>query len=78
MLCDLVKGELYLNVHAFTVPAAPDITPFDSFFRIAGGATVSGFAGNWHSETWTSNDSQLPLWDVEDFDFVIDDLDGWC
>jgi uncharacterized delta-60 repeat protein len=76
LLCDLVKGELLLDVQAFTVPAAPDIIPFHRFFQVAGGATVSGFAENWNSDAWTSGHSRLPLWDVEDFDFVIDDLDG--
>ena len=47
LFCDLVKGELFLDVQAFTVPAAPDIIPFDTFFHVAGGATVSGFAENW-------------------------------
>jgi hypothetical protein len=76
LFCDLVKGELFLDVQAFTVPPAPDIIPFDTFFHVAGGATVSGFAENWDSDAWTTRYSQLPLWDVEDFDFVIDDLDG--
>ena len=76
LFCDLVKGELFLDVQAFTVPAAPDIIPFDKFFQVAGGATVSGFAENWNSDAWTSSHSWLPLWDVEDFDFVIDELDG--
>ena len=75
LFCDLVKGELFLDVEAFTVPAAPDIIPFDTFFHVAGGATVSGYAENWSSEAWTSRFSRVPLWDVEDFDFVIDDLD---
>lgn len=47
LFCDLVKGDLFLDVEAFTVPAAPDIIPFDTFFHVAGGATVSGFAENW-------------------------------
>jgi uncharacterized delta-60 repeat protein len=76
LFCDLVKGDLFLDVQAFTVPAAPDIVPFDTFFHVAGGATVSGFAENWNSDAWTTHYSQLPLWRVEDFDFVIDDLDG--
>jgi hypothetical protein len=71
-----VKGELFLDVQAFTVPAAPDIIPFDTFFHVAGGATVSGFALNWNSDAWTTHYSQLPLWNIEDFDFVINDLDG--
>ena len=62
LFCDLVKGELFLDVQAFTVPAAPDIIPFDTFFHVAGGATVSGYAENWSSEAWTTRYSQLPLW----------------
>jgi uncharacterized delta-60 repeat protein len=76
LFCDLVKGELFLDVQAFTVPAAPDIIPFDTFFHVAGGATVSGFAENWNSDAWTTRYSQHPLWTVEHFEFVIDDLDG--
>jgi uncharacterized delta-60 repeat protein len=76
LFCDLVKGELFLDVQAFTVPPAPDIIPFNIFFHVAGGATVSGYAENWHSEAWTPDYSRFPLWRVEDFDFVIDDLDG--
>jgi uncharacterized delta-60 repeat protein len=76
LFCDLVKGELFLDVQAFTVPAAPDIIPFDTFFHVAGGATVSGFAENWDSDAWTPRYSQHPLWTVEHFEFVIDDLDG--
>ena len=76
LFCDLVKGELFLDVRAFTVPAAPDIIPFDTFFHVAGGATVSGFAENWDSDAWTTRYSQHPLWTVEMFEFVIDDLDG--
>lgn len=30
LFCDLVKGDLFLDVEAFTVPAAPDIIPFDT------------------------------------------------
>ncbi len=76
LFCDLVKGELFLDVVAFTVPAAPDIIPFDTFFHVAGGVTLSGFAENWDSDAWTTRYSHLPLWRVEDFDFVIDALEG--
>ena len=37
---------------------------------------MSGFAENWSSEAWTTRYSQHPLWTVEMFEFVIDDLDG--
>ena len=76
LFCDLIKGELFLDVHGFTVPPAPDIIPFDTFFHVAGGATVNGYAENWSSEAWTTRYSQRQLWSVEDFDFVIDSLEG--
>ena len=74
LLCDLVKGELFLDVQAFTVPASPDIEPFDTFFHVAGGITVVGYADNWNSDAWTTHYSQLPLWTVGDFDFQIEPL----
>ena len=62
LFCNLVKGDLFLDVQAFTVPAAPDIIPFNTFFHVAGGATVSGFAENWNS------DAGLEPADVADLD----------
>ena len=76
LVCDLIKGEIYLDVRAFTVPAAPNITPFDTFYHVAGGATLIGFAGSWDSSASTAAFSRTPLWTVEDFDFFIDDLNG--
>ena len=76
LLCDLIKGELFLNVAAFTVPPAPDIIPFNVFFQVAGRARVNGYAENWSSDAWSTHYSQRRLWTVEDFDFVIDELDG--
>ena len=74
--CDLIKGHLDFEVEAFTVPPPPDIEPFNRFFRVAGGATVIGNALSWDSEAWSRFDSRVPLWEVEDFDFVVEDLDG--
>ena len=74
--CDLIKGQLDFEVEAFTVPPPPDIEPFNRFFRVAGGATVIGNALSWDSEAWSRFDSRVPLWEVEDFDFVVEDLDG--
>lgn len=76
LTCDLVKGELRFEVQAFTVPAAPNVLPFNTFFHVAGGATLRGFRGSWDSSTWTPPYSQVPIWTVEDFDFVIEELDG--
>jgi uncharacterized delta-60 repeat protein len=74
LLCDLIKGELFLDVQAFTVPPAPDITPFDTFFHVGGGITVVGYADNWNSDAWTTHFSQLPLWSIGDFNFQIEPL----
>ena len=74
LICDLIKGELFLDVHAFTVPAAPDIIPFDTFFHVAGGITVVGYADNWNSDAWSTYFSQLPLWTIGDFNFEIEPL----
>ena len=83
--CDVLKGELHLDVHAFTVPAdtdpGSDTLPFGTFFRVAGGATGGGFQGHWGSRIWTDGTSQFPLWHEEprstagsgiDFDFILD------
>ena len=74
LLCDLVKGELFLDVQAFTVPPAPDITPFDTFFHVGGGITVVGYADNWNSDAWTTHYSQVPVWTIGDFTFQIEPL----
>jgi uncharacterized delta-60 repeat protein len=76
LVCDLIKGELSLNIAAFTVPPAPDIIPFNVFFQVAGRARVNGYAENWSSDASSASFSRRPLWTVEDFDFVIDELDG--
>ena len=76
LLCDLIKGELFVNVAAFTVPPPPDVTPFDVFFQVAGRARVNGYAENWSSDAYSTSYSQQRFWTVEDFDFVIDELDG--
>jgi uncharacterized delta-60 repeat protein len=84
--CDVLKGELHLDVHAFTVPAFdpadPDTQRFGTFFRVAGGATGGGFHEHWGSRIWTDSKSQFRLWDEEprstagtgiDFDFILDE-----
>ncbi len=49
-VCDFIKGQLSLDVKAFTVPAAPDIIPFETFFHVSGGATLFGSVGAWNRE----------------------------
>ena len=80
--CDLIKGELYLDVQAFTDD--PD-TQKITFFRTAGGASLNGGASanssigpriSWLSSAWNETFSRAPLWTTEDFDFVADDFNG--
>ena len=60
---------------AFTVPASP-FTTFDYFYTLGGSAELTGIAGSWHSRASTAAFSQDKLWDIEDFEFDIEDLDG--
>lgn len=68
LLCELIKGELRLDVRADTATR--------SFFHTAGGATLSGYAENWNSEVWNYRFSRTPLWAPEDFDFVAEFGEG--
>ena len=80
--CDLIKGEVSLDVHAFTDdPNTEKIT----FFRTAGGASLNGGASanssigpriSWLSSAWNEALSRTPLWTTEDFDFVASDFNG--
>lgn len=77
LACDTILAEVYLNVEAFKVPEIIDESnPFEVFFRVAGGATLMGIAGSWDSNASTARESRVPLWDVENFDFTIDALEG--
>ncbi len=71
--CPLVEAETFVWLQAYTVP--PEPVPVDTFFSLAGGATLTGFAENWDSTAWTPRYSRRELWNVEDFDFAIEDLD---
>jgi uncharacterized delta-60 repeat protein len=73
--CDSIKAEFYVEVQAFTLDATPEVE-FDTFFHVAGGATLSGIAGSWHSSARPAPFSREPLWSVEDFDFTIESLNG--
>jgi hypothetical protein len=74
--CDMINADLFFQAQAFTVPAAPDITPFNVFFDLGGSAALTGLAGSWNSEATTAAFSMVPLWSVENFDFVIEPLEG--
>jgi hypothetical protein len=74
--CDMINADLFFQAQAFTVPAAPDITPFNVFFDLGGSAALTGLAGSWNSEATTAAFSMVPLWTVENFDFTIEPLQG--
>ena len=63
---DLISGELYLEVHAYTTSR--------SFFHTAGGATVTGTATRWVPEVWNYRFSRTPLWSEGDFQFDTSDF----
>ncbi len=80
--CDLIKGEVSLDVQAFTND--PD-TQKITFFRTAGGASLNGGASanssigpriSWLSSAWNETFSRTPLWTTEDFDFFAFDFKG--
>ena len=80
--CDLIKGEVYLDVQAFTDD--PN-TPKTIFFRTAGGATVNGGAVpnavneagvSWITSAWNEAFSRTPLWTTENFNFATQNFNG--
>jgi uncharacterized delta-60 repeat protein len=75
LFCDAISAQVLLEARAFTVPAAP-FTEFDTFFVLGGGAQLTGIAGSWDSRAYTSPFSQIKLWDIEDFVFTIDEING--
>lgn len=72
--CDLLRGEVYLDVQAYTdTPGEPR----EIFFRTAGRATLTGSA----NDTWATNTpneafSRTPLWVPDDFEFAAVDFKG--
>jgi uncharacterized delta-60 repeat protein len=61
--CDFIRGELNLEVKAFTGNT--------EFFHISGIATVSGFAQNWRPSARTVIGSSVPFWSIDDFEFPV-------
>jgi uncharacterized delta-60 repeat protein len=74
ILCDMVSAQLIIDVSGFTVPAAP-FDSFDYFYTLAGSAELTGIAGSWDSRATTALHSRRKLWDIEDFEFTIDEID---
>ena len=74
LLCDLVKGMIYLDVRAITPPDTNQEVPSRTFFHVGGGAQINGYAGSWDAYVWNDRAARTPLWSVEDFDFLTDAL----
>ena len=75
LLCDAVSARLFLEVRAFTVPAAP-FDQFDYFYTLGGSAELTGIAGSWDSRANTGAFSRRKLWSIEDFEFDIESIDN--
>jgi uncharacterized delta-60 repeat protein len=75
LLCDAISAQVFLEVEAFTVPAAP-FDSFDYFYTLGGSAELTGIAGSWDSRAHTAAFSQEKLWDIQDFTFTIDEING--
>ncbi len=75
ILCDMISARLFIDVTGFTVPAAP-FDRFDTFYKLAGSAELTGIAGSWDSRATTAAFSQHKLWSIEDFEFTIDEIEG--
>lgn len=75
LLCEAISAQIFFMAEAFTVPASP-FTAFDYFYVLGGSAEVTGIAGSWHSRAGTAAFSHEKLWDIGDFEFDIQSLDG--
>ncbi len=71
--CDLIKGDIFLDVKAYSGPeGAPQVV----FFRTAGGAMINGSAGAWLDHAWSTAQSRTPLWDSQDFVTTREEFNG--
>jgi uncharacterized delta-60 repeat protein len=75
LFCDAISAQIFFMAQAFTVPASP-FTAFDYFYTLGGSAELTGIAGSWHSRASTAAFSHDKLWDIEDFEFDIEELEG--
>jgi len=75
LVCDAISAQVFLEVKAFTVPAPP-FEAFDYFYILGGAAELTGIAGSWDSRAHTAAFSQERFWDIEDFTFDIEEIEG--
>lgn len=75
VFCDLIRGEVHLDVKAYTSdPGDPMVT----FYRTAGGAMLDGSAIDFGfvADAWSEADARVPLWTLAAFDVTRDDFNG--
>ena len=67
----VIDASLTFDVEAVDNTGSPT-----TFFRLAGGIELDGFAESWEDHAWTDAVSSVPLWEKEDFQITIADLNG--
>jgi uncharacterized delta-60 repeat protein len=67
--CPLIDTSLSFDVEAINTD--PESA---TFYRLAGGFELDGFAESWEDHAWTDAVSRVPLWDKEDFQLTIADV----
>lgn len=69
--CPLIDASLSFDVEAINTDSTQA-----TFFRVAGGMELDGYAESWENQAWTDKASVVPFWDKGDFQVTIDDLGG--
>ena len=69
--CPVIDASLSFDVQAVDNTGSPT-----TFFRLAGGIELDGFAESWEDHAWTDAVSLVPLWEKEDFQITIADFNG--
>ena len=69
--CPLIDASLSFDLEAINTDSTPA-----TFFRVAGGIELDGYAESWENQAWTDSVSVAPFWDKGDFQVTIADLGG--
>lgn len=64
--CPVIDASLSFDVEALDADASAS-----TFFRLAGGIELDGFAESWEDHAWTDAVSMAPLWDKEQFKVTV-------
>jgi uncharacterized delta-60 repeat protein len=69
--CPVIDASLTFDVEAMDNEGSRT-----TFFRLAGGIELDGFAESWEDHAWTDAVSLVPLWEKEDFKITIADFNN--